>query len=202
MYKVILFDLWNTLAEITNLSALIEESKSTLGEDRHSKLMKLFVEWHLTNTSSEQFIKDLDKEISIKQEELSIMERFIAPDQYKKYPETDEALSALKEAGVKLVLVTNSPPTSKRSFEKMELAQYFDKTIFSFEIGLMKPNKEIFQEAIKSSGVALEEVLMVGDSLEKDVKGALAAGLNAILIDRKGEVEYENKISSLLELVK
>lgn len=202
MYKIILFDLWDTLARISNLDDLVKETKATLGEDRYAELFRQFVEWHLVTKTQGQFLMDLDKKISIDKQEVAIINNFLAPDQYELYPETNEALMALKKAGVKLVLVTNSPPTSKFAFEKLGLSQFFCKTVFSCDIGLMKPDKRIFQYAIESFDAEPKEILMVGDSLEKDVNGAITAGLNAILLDRKGLSMYKNKVSNLVGLVR
>jgi len=201
MYKAILFDLWDTIAKISNLDVLVDEVKKKLGEDRYAELKKQFTEWHFTPISQSQLIENLDEKISIKKEELPIIKRFLAPDQFEKYPETNKVLETLKNAGVKLVLVTNSPPTSKSAFNKLNLVQYFDRTVFSCDVGLMKPDRGIFDYAIKDLDVKPGEVLMVGDSLDKDVNGAISAGLNAILIDRKGLTEYKNKINNLSQLI-
>jgi len=201
MYKVILFDLWNTIAKFSNLDVLTDEVKKKLGEDRYRELRKQFVEWHLVNKTLEQFIKDLDKKISIKDEELPIIKRFLASDKFEKYPETEDVLEALNKAGVKLVLVSNSPPTAKEAFNKLNLNQYFEKIVFSCDIGLMKPDRKIFKYAIAGLDIKPKEALMVGDSLDKDVNGAISAGLNAILIDRKRAVEYNNKINNLSQLI-
>ncbi len=202
MYKVILFDLWGTLARISNSNDLVQEAKSVLGANRYGELFKQFVEWHLVNKTQEQFLTDLDKKISIDKREVEIIKNFLAPHRYELYPETNESLTALKKLEIKLVLVTNSPPTSKIAFAKLDLSKFFDKTVFSCDIGFMKPNKAIFEYAIKDFAVNPDEVLMVGDSLDKDINGALNAGLNAILLDRKGLTECENKVTDLLELVK
>jgi len=50
-----------------------------------------------------------------------------------------------------------------------------------------KPHREIFDEALRLSGLRAEEVLHVGDSVESDVEGARAAGIRPVLLDRKGE---------------
>lgn len=54
-----------------------------------------------------------------------------------------------------------------------------------------KPHHEIFDEALRVSGCTKEEVLHVGDSITSDVKGALAAGINPVLIDRSGKAVCE-----------
>ena len=51
------------------------------------------------------------------------------------------------------------------------------------DIGVPKPDPRIFEFALDLLGVRAHEAVMVGDSLEADVKGALGAGLHAILVD-------------------
>jgi putative hydrolase of the HAD superfamily len=119
----------------------------------------------------------------------------------KNFQKQKKALKALKGNGLNLVLVTNSPPTSKKAFQDLDLSKYFDKTVFSCDIGVLKPSKEIFTHAISKFNVESSEALMVGDSLEKDVKGAINSGLEGLLIDRKGLVQYDNKISNLMEIL-
>ena len=70
---------------------------------------------------------------------------------------------------------------------------YFYKDLSFYKNDLFKYINEL--------GFNPEEVLMVGDSLEKDVKGAINAGLDGVLLDRKDEVEYSNKIKSLKEVL-
>ncbi len=50
-----------------------------------------------------------------------------------------------------------------------------------------KPHREIFDEALRVSGLKAEEVLHVGDSVISDVKGALTAGIRPVLLDRTGK---------------
>ena len=54
-----------------------------------------------------------------------------------------------------------------------------------------KPHREIFQKALEVSGVGPEEVIHIGDSVTSDVAGAAAAGITALLLDRKGDKTCE-----------
>ena len=49
-----------------------------------------------------------------------------------------------------------------------------------------KPRKELFEFALRSTGLSAEQVVHIGDSLSSDVKGALSVGINAIWINRGG----------------
>ncbi len=50
-----------------------------------------------------------------------------------------------------------------------------------------KPHREIFDEALRVSGLKAEEVLHVGDSVISDVRGAFSAGIRPVLLDRTGK---------------
>lgn len=65
-----------------------------------------------------------------------------------------------------------------------------------------KPHREIFEKALEISGCTPEEVVHVGDSYSSDVLGALSAGIQPILIQRKGENAFSDIpcIQSLAEL--
>lgn len=60
------------------------------------------------------------------------------------------------------------------------LAGYFQHIIISELVGVNKPDKAIFTHALQLAGARLHESLMIGDSLEADVYGALHFGMDAI----------------------
>ncbi len=66
-----------------------------------------------------------------------------------------------------------------------------------------KPRNEIFELALKKTGLSAEEVLHIGDSLSSDIKGANSVGINAIWINRNGKDIPDNvtAVSNLLEVL-
>ena len=64
-----------------------------------------------------------------------------------------------------------------------------------------KPRNELFELALKKTGLSAEEVLHIGDSLSSDIKGANSVGINAIWINRNGKDIPDNvtAVSNLLE---
>ncbi len=58
--------------------------------------------------------------------------------------------------------------------------------LFSFEAGLLKPDRELFGRMAARLDLQPGELLMVGDNLRDDVRGAEAAGMQALLIRRRG----------------
>lgn len=120
---------------------------------------------------------------------------------WKVYPETREVLSALRGAGVTLLVVSNWDSTLPRLLGRLGLLPFFDGVVVSAVVGSSKPSRAIFDEAVRLAGVAHAETLHVGDSLVDDYRGAQAAGLHAVLLDRSGRApEGFETIRSLSEL--
>jgi HAD superfamily hydrolase (TIGR01509 family) len=63
------------------------------------------------------------------------------------------------------------------------LKPYFDHIIVSEQTGFKKPHKAIFDYATSLASTTADSCLMVGDNLETDIQGALAAGMQACLFD-------------------
>ncbi|TFG09122.1 MAG: HAD family hydrolase [Promethearchaeota archaeon] len=92
----------------------------------------------------------------------------------------------------KIALISNFdyPPHVHDLLSKYKLRDYFDIIIISGEIGLKKPKPDIFFKALKDTGLASREVIHIGDSLD-DIKGAMAANITPILIQRKKHEKSE-----------
>jgi putative hydrolase of the HAD superfamily len=100
--------------------------------------------------------------------------------------EVPGALSRLRRAGRKLVVVSNSNGTVAAHFERLGLLAYFDHVIDSHHEGVEKPDPRLFRIALERSGARAESTLHAGDLYHVDVVGARAAGLEAWLIDAAG----------------
>ncbi|BFH72880.1 HAD-IA family hydrolase [Sulfurisphaera javensis] len=108
-------------------------------------------------------------------------------EEYWVYDEVIDFLEKLKSKGHKLVLVSNATPRGKEVFYKLGLNKYFDFTIFSFEVGLVKPNPKIFSLVIRNFG---KPRFHIGDIYEMDIKGARDAGIEGILLNRFNFYEF------------
>ena len=95
---------------------------------------------------------------------------------------TPEALRRLRDAGLRLGIVSNSDGRVEQALAAAGLRQYFDVVIDSSIFGSEKPDPAIFQAALDALGVAPEEALYVGDLYDVDVVGARAAGMEAVLL--------------------
>ena len=63
------------------------------------------------------------------------------------------------------------------------IRELFDMAVVSDDIGIWKPNKGIFEYAMKALQVTPEESLFVGDHPVNDIQGALGAGMHAVWVD-------------------
>ena len=120
-------------------------------------------------------------------------------------PGTMELLDYLKPK-YHLHLITNGfqeVQHTKLSGSGME--PYFETLTVSEEVGVKKPNPEIFRYALQKAGATAEESLMIGDEMAVDIDGARAAGMDQILFNPSGQpVEGERtfEVSNLKEIMK
>ncbi|KAI5083076.1 hypothetical protein GOP47_0002819 [Adiantum capillus-veneris] len=96
-------------------------------------------------------------------------------------PEAGTALKAIRTAGIKLAVVSNFDTRLRPLMKALHCYDWFDTIIVSAEVGLEKPNPEIFLTACKELGVRPEQVLHVGDDKTNDLVGASAAGCDSLL---------------------
>ena len=97
-----------------------------------------------------------------------------------------EAVAELRSAGMRVGLVSNSEGQLQALLDRVGLGHAFDLVIDSALEGVRKPDPEIFRRACARLGVAPADALYAGDIPEVDVRGALAAGLQAALVDPYG----------------
>jgi len=136
---------------------------------------------------------------------------FIAREQGKMfqiYPDAAETLQQIKQKGVKIGLLSNVGRRLARSrrpsLQEHDVLQYFDAIILSVEVGVWKPDKRIFELALREIGTKNPRRAMhVGDSLKADVRGAGNAGLIPVLFDPLDLHFSENtiKIKALSEVL-
>ena len=106
------------------------------------------------------------------------------------FPGVKEMLAELKKK-YKLAVVANAiTNVSRLALEKLDLAKYFDYIVLSRDLGVRKPDLEIFVYALRSMWIKGSETIHVGDSLTDDVQGGKNAGMKTVWI--KGDEETTN----------
>lgn len=104
---------------------------------------------------------------------------------FQPFPDTEPALRNLREDGLRLVCVSNWDCSLPDVLDSLGLAPLFDAVVSSASSGARKPDPAIFRAGLEAAGVSADEALHVGDS-DDDVRGARAAGIDVLRIDRAG----------------
>lgn len=110
--------------------------------------------------------------------------RFGRAEAWEVYPEVRPVLAALRERGLKVGVVSNWDPRLPDLLRCLGLAASFDALVCSSTAGVEKPDRRIFEEALRQLEVRPEEALHVGDGRLEDVEGAQAVGMNALHLTR------------------
>ncbi len=121
------------------------------------------------------------------------------------FADASACLDAVRDSYT-LGLITNGASCLQR--EKLSAAGldgYFDAVIVSAEFGVGKPDPAIFKHALDQISVTAEQATMIGDSLARDIDGAIAVGLRGVWINRQGQDGSEGRtdvieIAALTEL--
>ncbi|HEY4322423.1 MAG TPA: YjjG family noncanonical pyrimidine nucleotidase [Mucilaginibacter sp.] len=104
----------------------------------------------------------------------------LCPTKTNLFPHAHETLKYLSNKYI-LHLITNGfKETSEYKIGNTNIGGYFKHVIISEIVGVNKPDKAIFEHALDLVGAKKNESLMVGDSIEADVYGALNFGMDAI----------------------
>ena len=121
-------------------------------------------------------------------------------ENFELYDDVADTLAVLRSAGLRVGLISNSA-RDVREFARHHGLDV-DAGISSFHHGRSKPHASIFRAVLDLIEVEPAEAVMVGDTIADDIEGALALGMQAILLDREGvHPEFEPRVESLNELL-
>ncbi|XP_047330673.1 haloacid dehalogenase-like hydrolase domain-containing protein 3 [Impatiens glandulifera] len=92
-----------------------------------------------------------------------------------------DTMSILKNAGVKLAVVSNFDNRLRKLLKDLNIIDLFDAVIISSEVGYEKPDTQIFKAALDQMNVEARRAIHVGDDLKADKEGANSAGIDCWL---------------------
>jgi putative hydrolase of the HAD superfamily len=121
---------------------------------------------------------------------------------FRPYPESEEVMEELLAIGLPLFVVSNWDVALEGVLENLGWVRYFDGIVASAKVGSEKPERVIFDEALRLAGLAerRDRVVHVGNDPVSDVEGAISAGIDAVLIDREGDLQGPEAIVTLADL--
>ncbi|HTW76827.1 MAG TPA: HAD family hydrolase [Thermoplasmata archaeon] len=114
-----------------------------------------------------------------------------SPTERPPFPETEAVLRELRGLGLSLHVVSNSTDYLVEAIDRLGWRDRFDSLTYSQEAGAEKPDRRVFELALRRAGVPPGAALHVGDTWGADYEGARAAGLNAAWLSRDGRAPPE-----------
>ncbi|MFM7671510.1 MAG: YjjG family noncanonical pyrimidine nucleotidase [Bacteroidota bacterium] len=128
--------------------------------------------------------EDLAKTLSVRFLEL-------LPTRNQLFPNTLEILRYLQEKEYQLHIITNGfEEVQHHKLKAAALTPFFQQIITSEKAGALKPHRAIYEHALDASGAVIEESLMIGDSMDVDIKGAWEMGMDQIHVNHLDTIKH------------
>ena len=141
--------------------------------------------WRVQQVLAMQQDSEADSQPPTEQEVSDIFARYLAfyENSWSLYPDVLPCLEAL--SAYPLGLITNGDGNQQRQkLQRTGIAEYFTSVVISGDIGVAKPQREIFERSAEELGLNPSELLFIGDNPQADVLGAIQAGWQCIWLNR------------------
>ena len=202
MIKLIVFDIWKTIA----YRDLPENSSKTIRKTIKSQIpypefVKIFEnslqtkKWDSKYDAYANLCKNIKLPVTDGNVNLLMSMRDDAENQTKEYEHTIPMLKQLKDSWYKIWLISNSSVFEIEHLkERTKILDYVDYPLFSFDVWRIKPNLKIFEKMLEMSWYKPEEIIMIWDKLWDDVLPPRELGMNSLLFEN-----YEQLKKDLLD---
>lgn len=206
-FKGIIFDLFHTLTTLFHTNAPGGDSAAMLGIEREKWVDALF---NLSDARLRGETKDYVKMIAsvalqldptIPHEKI----KATASDRAKRFSyclknapkKSIDIISQLKKSGKKIGLVSNADAMERAGWENTEIGSLFDSSIFSCDVGLVKPEHDIFKLCLNELNLDPSEVLFVGDGGSNELVAAREVGMKSCFTSQLIKDLWPQKIEIL-----
>jgi len=128
----------------------------------------------------------------------------ISPTKTNLFEGSEKVLAYLQQKYTLHIISNGFKETTLTKMRLSNLNPYFENVIISEDVGVNKPDKRVFEYALNKAGALKEESIMIGDSLEADIRGAQDFGMRAIFfnpLNRDKPADVEQQIVHLEELM-
>lgn len=93
-------------------------------------------------------------------------------------PEILDMLNEITSSGIRLGLISNTEGSPVLDWANSPLSGFFEVTVFSNVVGMVKPDSDIYQHACKNLGVAPSDCIFIGDGNSDELRGAAQVGMS------------------------
>jgi len=187
LLKLIIFDLWGTLAyrdAPDSLMRMLHETGLSLSREEFVSIFETSLQlkrWESKLAAYANLCKNMGLPVTDENVHLLMRLRDENEAMTKLYPHTIPLLRQLKRAGYATGFLSNSSNFMIQRIRKTPLLQYIDYPVFSFDVGAIKPDHRMFQAVLERTHRRPEECVMIGDKMSADVTPARELGIHAIL---------------------
>jgi putative hydrolase of the HAD superfamily len=115
-----------------------------------------------------------------------LLDALLASLRFRPYPDAGPALDDYRARGLRTVVVSNWDVSLHAVLRRLGVTPMVDGVVTSAEAGARKPAPAIFELALELAGVPARDAVHVGNSLDEDVAGAQAAGIEPVWVNRDG----------------
>lgn len=112
------------------------------------------------------------------------LERFWTLENWASFPDVIDSMQRLRERGVRVGILSNASSDLLDLLAALDILPHCDFTVVSAIEGTKKPDRRIFETALRRSGAEPDEAVHVGDMYVEDIVGARAVGVRPLLMDR------------------
>lgn len=177
-------------------------------EKSHNELLGNKTWWeHVEHYLESVFIKLGVKESHARNYAKEFKDYYLLIDKWHVYEDTVLALEKLMNEGYTHIIASNHVPELDELVSKLGLSSYFEKVYSSANMDYDKPNVKFYQQILHEIG-EYDEIFMIGDNYNADVRGAKHAGIPAILVRSENTLGYEyyakdlNDVGMVLDKIK
>ena len=217
-YKAVMFDLDDTLLNRDNaidkmFSIILEKCYENVKNSARNQMFQKFKEYDRIDYGNSNKTKVFNSFFNEFPPQYRIPSNFIQDFWNNNFPNcfsinksTIKLINAIKKRAEVAIITNGTSQRQRAKIDKTKLNSYFEIIIISEEVGFSKPDKQIFELALKSLNIDPNEVLFVGDDIEKDIGGCQNADIKGIWYNplmKKNETQIKpfaeiNSIDKLL----
>jgi putative hydrolase of the HAD superfamily len=110
------------------------------------------------------------------------------------YDDVADVLPRLRAAGYTTGIISNMSTSGRQLAQDMNLDLFADFVVTSGDVGQGKPHAPIYLASLSHANVDASQAVHVGDSISADVEGAMAAGIQAIYMNRYPDIPPEEAL--------
>jgi len=190
--RAVVFDLFHTLTSLESTGA---------ARPRTADILRVpWDQWYkqLADTANDRFVGRLKDPVAITRRLAHAIDPTVPEERIREatayrlerfkgalinIPEvTERTLLSLRAMGKKTGLISNADVVEIHGWAESPISALFDSVVFSCEVGLVKPQKEIYHRCLRELGAEPQECLFVGDGGSQELKGAREVGLTTVMI--------------------